>query len=120
MNARVALLTRLYAAFNRGDFEAFCAELDPAIDWPDQIGGGRVQGLEAMRDFWSRRDAMVRVEANPVDFIPLDDDRVEVAAKQIVTNLQGRLWSDILVRHIYTFHASRVARMDVAEERDEA
>ncbi|MFT4254598.1 MAG: nuclear transport factor 2 family protein [Caulobacter sp.] len=120
MSARIALLTRLYAAFNRGDFDAFAAELDPAVDWPDQIGGGRVQGLEAMRDFWSRRDALVRVETAPVEFTPLEDGRVLVATNQTVRNLQGRLWSDICVRHIYTFHEGRVARMDVAEELDEA
>ncbi|MBI1685398.1 nuclear transport factor 2 family protein [Caulobacter hibisci] len=118
MPARIALLTRLYAAFNRGDFEAFVAELDPAVDWPDQFVGGRVVGLEAMRDFWTRRDAIVQVETAPMEFIPLDDGRVAVSTNQTVRNLQGRLWSDICVRHIYTFHEGRVARMDVAEERD--
>ena len=65
-------------------------------------------------------EVLVRVEAAPLEFIPLDDGRVAVAAKQIVTNLQGRLWSDICVRHIYTFHEGRVARMDVADELNEA
>lgn len=120
MTPRIALLTRLYEAYNKGDFDAFAAELDPAVDWPDQIGGGRVVGVEAMRAFWARRDGMVRVEAAPMDFTVLDDGRIAVATNQTVHNLEGRLWSDSCVRHIYTFQGERVSRMDIVERLDEA
>jgi len=120
MTPRIALLTRLYDAYNKGDFDAFAAELDPAVDWPDQLAGGRIQGLEAMRAVWTRRDEVVRVEAAPVEFVLLDDGRVAVATNQTVHNLEGRLWSDSCVRHIYTFHGDRVARMDIVERLDEA
>jgi hypothetical protein len=120
MTHRIALLTRLYDAYNKGDFDAFSAELDPAVDWPDQIAGGRVVGVEAMRAFWARRNGMVRVEAAPLEFITLEDGRVSVSTNQTVHNLQGRLWSDSCVRHIYTFQGERVSRMDIVERLDEA
>ncbi|MDG2528696.1 nuclear transport factor 2 family protein [Caulobacter endophyticus] len=120
MTPRIALLTRLYEAYNKGDFDAFAAELDPAVDWPDQIGGGRILGVEAMRAFWTRRDGMVRVEAAPMDFTVLKDGRIAVATNQTVHNLEGRLWSDSRVRHIYTFQDGRVSRMDIVEYLDEA
>lgn len=108
-----ALLTKVYEAYNRRDFDAFSAMLAPDVDWPDQIEGGRLIGLEALRAYWARNDRTIKVDSAPVSFAVQPDGRVAVDVNQIVRNLAGQIWSDSCVRHIFTLRDGKISRMDV-------
>src|SRR6478752_7575316 len=114
-----ALLARLYAAYNRRDFGAFSALLASDVDWPDQVQGGRLIGLDALAAYWAANDKMILIDAAPVAFIPQPDGRIAVEVNQIVRNLAGQIWSDSCVRHVFTLRDGKVARMD-AEPLDKA
>jgi len=112
MDDAQALLTRLYEAYNRRDFDAFSALLTADINWPDQIQGGRLVGPDAMRAYWASNDKVITVDAAPVSFDAWPDGRIAVDVNQIVRNLNGQVWSDTCVRHIFTLRDGKVARMD--------
>ena len=108
-----ALLTKVYEAYNRRDFDAFFVLLAPDVDWPDQIEGGRLIGREAVRAYWVRNDRSIKVDSAPVSFADLPDGRIAVDVNQIVRNLAGQVWSDSCVRQIFTLRDGLVTRMDV-------
>jgi hypothetical protein len=108
-----ALLTKVYAAYNRRDFDAFSALLTPDVDWPNQVEGGRLIGHDAVAAYWASNDRMIKVDSAPVAFTPLSDGRMAVDVNQIVRNLAGQVWSDSCVRQIFTFREDKVARMDI-------
>lgn len=108
-----ALLTRLFEAHNRGDFETFAAGLRDDVDWPDQTRGGRLVGHSALRDHWTANCEAVQVEAPPIDFALEADGRVRVEVNQAVRGLTGSPWSDIRVRQYYTLREGRISRMAV-------
>jgi ketosteroid isomerase-like protein len=113
-----ALLTKVYEAYNRRDFDALSANLHPRIDWPDQIAGGRLIGREAVRAYWARNDRMIQVESAPVTFTLLADGRTCVEVNQVVRNKAGQVWSDQCVRHCYTLHDGLISRMDMADDKE--
>jgi ketosteroid isomerase-like protein len=108
-----ALLTKVYEAYNRRDFEAFSALLTPDVDWPDQIQDGRLIGRDAVAAYWAANDKVIKVDSAPVSFIDLPDGRIAVDVNQIVRNLAGQIWSDSCVRHVFTLRDGKVSRMDV-------
>ena len=108
-----ALLTKVYEAYNRRDFDAFSAMLAPDVDWPDQVEGGRLIGREAVRAYWTRNDRSITVDSAPVSFADLPDGRIAVDVNQIVRNLAGQIWSDSCVRQIFTLRDGKITRMDV-------
>jgi len=108
-----ALLTKVYEAYNRRDFDAFSAFLTPDVDWPNQIQEGRLVGLDALAAYWAANDKVIRVDSAPVSFAELPDGRVAVDVNQIVRNLAGQIWSDSCVRHVFSLRDGKVSRMDV-------
>ena len=114
MDDAQALLTRVFDAYNSGDWDAFAQLMTPDIDWPNQTEGGRVVGLEALEAYWRRNRQSIRVELAARAFAAQPDGRIAVDINQTVHNAStGRLWSDSGVRHYYILREGRVARMDV-------
>ncbi len=113
MSQAEALLTRLFEAYNRGDFATFSAGLHEDVDWPDQTRGGRLVGHAALRDYWDTNRQFIQIEVNPLAFVLEDDGRVRVEVNQVVRGLTGAAWSDIQVRQYYTLREGQVSRMDV-------
>lgn len=113
MDDAQALLTRVFDAYNRSDFVAFAALMTPDIDWPNQIAGGRVVGLETLDAYMRENSRSIRVELAAAAFAVQPDGRIAVDINQTVHNARtGHLWSDSRVRHYYTLRDGRVARMD--------
>ena len=112
------LLTDLFAAYNRRDFDAFSAGLHEDIDWPDQLRGARIKGRAALQAYWGVIDQAIRVEVAPLTFTLEPDGRIRVELSQVVRGLSGSLWSDIRVRQYYTLRDGLVWRMDVASPED--
>ena len=108
------LIRDLYASFNARDIEAVLAHLDPDVDWPNAWEGGRVEGHDAVRDYWTRQFAAIDGRVEPHDITP-DGDTVVVSVHQTVRNPDGELVDDRMVTHTYTFRGDRIVRMDVSE-----
>ncbi len=113
MDDAQALLTKVFEAYNRRDFATLLSFLTPDIDWPDQVNGGRLVGLEAVKAYWDDYSRSIQVDLAPMTFTALPDGRIAVDTNRIVRNLSGQIWSDSHVRQIFTLRGDKVARLDV-------
>ena len=109
------LLRRLYAAFNARDIETVLAQMDEDVDWPNAWEGGRLQGRDAVRDYWTRQWAEIDRRVEPVGFTERPGGEVAVDVQQTVRALDGTLLSEGLVVHVYRFHDGLVTCMNVEE-----
>jgi ketosteroid isomerase-like protein len=105
-------LERVYAAFNARDLDAALAIMHPDVDWPNGWEGGRVEGREAVRDYWTRQFASIDSHVVPQAFTE-SGDRVAVTVHQVVRDLDGNVLSDGMIKHVYTLRDGLVARMDI-------
>jgi hypothetical protein len=115
---REASLRAIYAAFNARDADAVLSETTPDVDWPNAWEGGRAQGHEAVREYWTRQWAAIDPTVEPVAFTARPDGGVAVDVHQVVRSLDGALIADERVIHVYTFHDGLIARMDVEDHND--
>ena len=113
MDSAESLIRGAYAAFNARDIDGALALMQPDVDWPNGMEGGRELGHEAVRAYWTRQFGLIDSHVEPESFDVDEDGRVVVGVHQVVRDLEGALLSDGRVRHVYTFRDGLVARMDI-------
>ena len=107
-------LRALYVAFNAREIDAVLAALAEDVDWPNAWEGGRLNGREAVREYWTRQWAEIDGRVEPVGFETRPDGRVAVQVDQTVRDLEGALLSEGRVVHVYAFRDDGlVASMEV-------
>ena len=107
------ILEKTYAAFNARDMEAVLALMHPDVDWPNGWEGGRVQGREGVRDYWTRQWAAIDPHVEPIEFRAGDGHRTVVTVHQVVRDHAGKLLADETVRHVYVIRDSLIRSMDI-------
>ncbi len=113
MSEAPELLRNLYAAFNRREIETVLAQLDPDVDWPNGMEGGREHGRAAVRAYWTRQFGLVQSHVEPVNFSTETDGRILVDVHQVVHDSDGKLLSDQMVQHVYTFRNRLISHMEI-------
>ena len=108
-------LRDLYDAFNARDVDAVLAAVTDDVDWPNAWEGGRVQGKDGIRSYWTRQWAEIDPRVEPVEMAERDDGQIAVAVESTVLDRDGGLIAKGTVRHVYTLRDGLVARMDVEE-----
>lgn len=108
-------LRRAYAAFNARDIETVLSLMDPDVDWPNGMEGGRVVGQAAVREYWTRQFQQIDSHVVPMSFTVADDCRVIVRVHQIVRHVGGDVISDGTVVHTYRLRNSLVTHMEIDE-----
>ena len=107
------LLRRAYAAFNARDIDGALALMQPDVDWPNGMEGGRELGHEAVRAYWTRQFGLIDSHVEPVAFVEDEQGRVVVDVDQVVRDLDGELLAEQRVQHVYTLRDGLIARMDI-------
>jgi ketosteroid isomerase-like protein len=108
------LLRSAYRAFNARDIDAVLELMHSDVDWPNAWEGGRVQGREAVREYWTRQFAAIDGRVEPEGFTEEPDGSVTVDVHQVVRDAQtGNLLEDRRVRHRYQLEEGLIVRMDV-------
>jgi ketosteroid isomerase-like protein len=107
------LLRRAYAVFNARDIDGALALMQPDVDWPNGMEGGRELGHEAVRAYWTRQFGLIDSHVEPVGFSDDDEGRIVVDVDQEVRDLDGQLLSEQRVQHVYTLREGLIARMDI-------
>lgn len=107
------LIAQLYDAFNARQIDAVLARLAPDVDWPNGMEGGRVNGRDAVREYWQRQWTMIDPRVEPRAISTDDSHRIAVDVHQVVHDLEGKLLVDQMVQHIYTFCDGLIQRMDI-------
>jgi ketosteroid isomerase-like protein len=106
-------LERVYAAFNARDIDEALSLMQPDVDWPNGWEGGRIQGRDAVREYWTRQWQSIDSSVDPVGFADAGDGRIAVTVQQVVRDLDGAAMSEGRVSHVYTLRDGLVARMDI-------
>jgi SnoaL-like domain len=59
-----AFFDELYEACNRRDIDAVLAMMNGEVDWPNAWKGGRLNGREAVRAYWTAHGPRLTLESN--------------------------------------------------------
>jgi ketosteroid isomerase-like protein len=113
MSEQIELLRTVYATFNRREIETVLSKLDPDVDWPNGMEGGREHGRAAVRAYWTRQFALVQSKVEPINFKMEEDGRILVDVHQVVHDNSGKLLSDQMVQHIYTLRNGLITHMEI-------
>ena len=113
MNDTQDLLTRIYHAFNTRDIDAVLATMSPDVDWPNGMEGGRMQGRDAVREYWLRQWSMIDPTVIPQRFDTADDGTVIAHVHQVVRDLEGTILVEQMVEHIYSIDNGMIERMEI-------
>ena len=105
-------LKRVYAAFNARDLDTAVSLMHPDVDWPNGWEGGRIQGRDAVRDYWTRQFESIQSNVEPLEFTEAGD-RVAVTVRQVIRDLDGNVLSEGRTSHVYTLRDGLVTRMDI-------
>ena len=111
---RVALLRRAYDAFNRREVDTVLALLDPDVEWPNVLQGTTLRGRDDVRAYWLGQFETLDPCVKPEAFVPLGQNGVVVAVRQVIRDRDGNVRGDSRVAHAYTFRGELVARMAVS------
>ena len=107
-----AMFERLYERFNARDIDAVLVHLTQDVDWPNGWEGGRIQGRDAVRDYWTRQFESIQSNVEPLEFTEAGD-RVAVTVRQVIRDLDGNVLSEGRTSHVYTLRDGLVTRMDI-------
>ncbi|HEV2289259.1 MAG TPA: nuclear transport factor 2 family protein [Candidatus Acidoferrales bacterium] len=114
MHSRQALLTAVYAAFNRRDIDAVLGLMRPDVDWPNGMEGGRVHGCDEVRAYWTHQWGIIDPHVEPVHIEEADAaGNTVVDVHQVVCDLSGNVLKDMMVQHVYSFRDGLIERMDI-------
>jgi SnoaL-like protein len=109
----IALLKRMYREFNARNIDAVLGVMSTDVKWPNGWEGGYVVGHDAVRDYWTRQWAQIDPSVTPEGFEPLPDGRLRVRVHQLVRDRAGKLMSDRVVNHTYSFAAGKIGAMEI-------
>ena len=109
------LLVRTYDSFNRRDVESALAAMHAEVDWPNGMEGGRVQGREAVRQYWLRQWAQIDPRVEPRSFHTDATGAIVVDVHQVIRNLAGSLLAERMVQHVYRIENGLIQSMEIRE-----
>lgn len=117
-----AVLENMYARFNARDIDGVLAALCADVAWANGMDGGHEQGIDAVRNYWTRQWAQVRPRVVPVSFSARADGSTLVTVEQSIRDLEGNPLQgqthglhDRLVGHVFHFEGGKVKRFDIEE-----
>ena len=112
MTAARRLLEGTYEAFNARDVDRALSSMHPDVDWPNGMDGGRVQGHDAVREYWTRQWRSVDPHVTPVRFVA-EDGCIVVDVRQVIRDRAGKLVREEMVQHVYRLEDGRVRSMEI-------
>ena len=113
METHQALITQAYEAFNARAIDRVLSVMHPDVDWPRAWEGDYVKGHEQVREYWQRQWQEINPSVTPLSFREKEDGRVEVIVHQLVEDKQGNLFTDGMIKHVYTIEANKIMRMEI-------
>ncbi|MGA9773456.1 MAG: nuclear transport factor 2 family protein [Blastocatellia bacterium] len=111
-------LIETYRSFNARDIDAVLAHMHTGVDWPNGMEGGRVYGLEAVREYWTRQFGLINSRVEPVRFEKDESGRIVVDVHQVVCDLTGNVIRDEMVEHVYLIEDGLIKSMEIRKPAD--
>jgi hypothetical protein len=111
-----ALLAKAYSAFNDRDIDGGLALMAENVSWPKASEGGRAEGKEEIRAYWTHQWQEFAPYVEPIEVMDREDGKTEVRVHQLVKSLGGDILSDSEVWHVFTIVDGLMERMDLKED----
>jgi len=115
MPDKQTLIAQAYSAFNRRDIDGALALMSENVSWPKASEGGRAEGKEEIRSYWTRQWQEFDPAVEPLEIIDLDGQPTKVRVHQLVKSLTGDVLFDGEVWHVFTIANGLIERMDLME-----
>lgn len=119
----ISQLRTAYAAFNRGDFDAAVAVLDPKIEWTEPLefpGGGTYHGREAVKRYLTQsRAGWAEGSSEPERFITAGD-RIVVFVCARFRPRERNEWQEVKLADVYSVRSGRIVQMRAFADRQQA
>ena len=119
----ISQLRTAYAAFNRGDFDAAVAVLDPKIEWTEPLefpGGGTYHGREAVKRYLTQsRAGWAEGSSEPERFITAGD-RIVVFVCARFRPRERNEWQEVKLADVYSVRNGRIVQMRAFADRQQA
>jgi hypothetical protein len=110
-----ALLSKIYASFNKRDVDTTLAMMSDDVSWPKASEGGRVVGKQAIREYWTRQWAEFDPVVHVLEVVDRESGVTDVKVHQLVKDRGGSVLSDTELWHVYSFSDGLIDRMDIKE-----
>jgi hypothetical protein len=107
------LIKKAYTAFNTRDIDTALSTMHPDVQWPKAFEGGYVNGHDEIRNYWTKQWTEIDPNVQPVGFNERQDGTLEISVHQKVSDLEGNIIFDGIVKHIYTLQDGLLQRMDI-------
>jgi hypothetical protein len=75
--------------------------------------GGHVHGREGVRNYWTRLWAVIDPHVEPIEFSNGPEGEVVVEVHQVVRDLNGNLFADKMVGHMFRIENGLIKRFDI-------
>ena len=111
------LIAQAYSAFNDRDIDSALVLMTENVSWPKASEGGRVEGKEEIRAYWTRQWQEFDPHVEPIEVIDRGAGKFDVRVHQLVKSLGGDILSDSEVWHVYTIANDFIERMDIGRNR---
>lgn len=119
----IAELRAAYAAFNRADFDAAVASLDPKIEWSEPAefpGGGTYHGrAEVKRYLMQSRAGWAEGSSEPERFITAGH-RIVVFVYAHFRRKDSNEWQQVRLADVYSVRKGRIVQMKAFADRQQA
>jgi nuclear transport factor 2 (NTF2) superfamily protein len=107
------LLLTVYRAFNARDIESVLAAMHPGVDWPNGWEGGRIQGRDAVREYWTRQWSAINPRVEPLRFYADDSNRIIVDVHALIRDKNDKIIADEIIQHIYVIEEGLIRSMEI-------
>lgn len=97
------LINKAYRLFNERNTDEIVGLLHPKVYWQNVWEGGYIEGNKEVIAYWQRQWKEMSPMVYPVAFKERKNKDVEVIVHQVVTGNDGNIFSDLVVKHIYSF-----------------
>ena len=117
MSSPVAVAQRLYAAFAGTDGQALFDLLTDdfvgtvSAGMPHGVGGDHEGPAEMITDVWGRIASLYDMHVEPVEYLPVDDERVVVLGRYRGQARDGGSAVDAAFAHVITTRGDRIASL---------
>jgi uncharacterized protein len=117
MPAPAAVAKRLYAAFAGSDGRALFDVLTDdfvgtvSAGMPHGVGGTHAGPVDMIGGVWGRIASLYEMHVDPVEYLPVDDERVVVLGRYWGTARDGGSAVDAAFAHIITTRGDQVAAL---------
>lgn len=123
MQKMVRELRSAYAAFNRGDYDATVAVLDPEIEWTEPAafpGGGVYHGRKEVEGYLRQsRSRWAEGSSKPERFIAAGD-RIVVFVFARYRAKGSKNWQEVKLADVYTIRDGKIVQMNAFADRQQA